>query len=209
MAARHHKTFNAYAAHDIGFTPASGGVWIKTDQQPARGDAASAGDGGAFVETVADGVSANLCEALVQLIELFSSLDIGVSWARTRPSTIPGAPICFERADAPILREAARSFRDRAPQPDVRLYGFVGLLKRAEEDEDGSIRLATRIDGQPQSVAAVLEQRDYERAVRAHGDRALVVLTGDLERIGQRWQLLNPTVSEVIQDHKSEIDSSV
>ncbi len=169
----------------------------------------AAGDGDAFVETVAKGVSANLCEALVQLIEPFSSLEIGVSWARTRSSTIPDAPVCFGRADAPILREAARSFRDRAPQPDVRLYGFVGLLKRAEGDEDGAIRLTTRIDGQPQSVAAVLEQRDYERAVRAHGDRALVVLTGDLERIGQRWRLLNPTVSEVLRDQQSEINPSV
>ena len=167
------------------------------------------GDGDAFLEAVTHGVSANLCEALVQLVEPFSSLDIGVSWACTRSSTIPGAPVRFGRADAPILREAARSFRDRAPRPDVRLYGFVGRLERAREDEDGTISLTTQIDDQRRSVAAVLEKRDYERALHAHRDRAVVVLTGDLERIGQRWRLLNPTLSEVIQDHESAIDSSV
>ena len=88
---------------------------------------AAAGDDGAFEETVASGVSANLCEALVRIIEPFPTLDVGVSWARTRPVGATGAVARFGRADAALLREAARSLRERAPQPDVRLHGFVRL----------------------------------------------------------------------------------
>ena len=164
----------------------------------------AAGDESAFGDAVANGVSANLCEALVRLIEPFPTVDFGVSWARTRPVTVPGTVVRFGRADAALLREAARSLRDRAPRPDVRLYGFVRLLKRGEADDDGTIGLATDIDGQRQSVAAVLEQLDYERAVQAHGDRALVVLAGDLERMGQRWRLLNPRLTDVIRDDGPE-----
>ena len=160
----------------------------------------AAGDEGAFGEAVASGVSANLCEALVRIIEPFPTLDCGVSWARTRPMAVSGTVVRFGRADAALLREAARSFRDRAPRPDVHLYGFVRLLKRGEGDDDGTIGLATDIDGQRQSVAAVLERPDYDRAVQAHRDRALVVLAGDLERTGRRWRLLNPRLENVIRD---------
>ena len=164
----------------------------------------AAGDESAFGDAVASGVSANLCEALVRLIEPFPTLDCGVSWARTRPVTVPGTVVRFGRADAALLREAARSLRDRLPRPDVRLYGFVRLLKRGEADDDGTIGLVTDIDGQRQSVTAVLGQLDYERAVQAHGDRALVVLTGDLERMSQRWRLLNPRLTDVIREDGPE-----
>ena len=160
----------------------------------------AAGDEGAFGEAVAKGVSANLCEALVRIIEPFPTLDCRVSWARTRPMTAPGTVVRFGRADAALLREAARLLRDRAPRPDTRLHGFVRLLKRGKTQDDGTIRVATTIDRRRQTVTAVLERSDYDRAVQAHGDRALVVLTGDLERMGQRWRLLNPRLTDVIRD---------
>ena len=169
---------------------------------------AAGGDDGAFGDVVASGVSANLCEALVRIIEPFATLDVSVSWARTRPVTMPGTVARFGRADAALFREAARSFRERAPRPEVRLHGFVRLLRRGEAEDDGTIRLATDVDGQPHSVVAVLGQADYERAVHAHRDRALVVLAGDLERTGQRWRLLNPHVEGVIRDDGPGTDRS-
>ena len=165
---------------------------------------AAAGDDGAFEGTVSSGVSANLCEALVRIIEPFPTLDVGVSWARTRPVAIQGTVVRFGQADAALLREAASSLRDRAPRPDVRLHGFVRLLKRGEAEDDGTIRLATDIDGRQQSVVAVLGRTDYDRAVQAHKDRALVVLAGDLERAGQRWRLLNSHVDGVLRDDEQE-----
>ena len=168
----------------------------------ARGavERTAAGDEGAFGESVAGGVSANLCEALVRIIEPFPTLDVGVSWARTRPMTASGTVVRFGRADTAVLQEAARLLRDRAPRPDMRLHGFVRLLKRGQTDDDGEVGLVTDIDGQRQSVAAVLEREDYERAVQAHHDRAMVILAGDLDRRGQRWRLLNPRLKNVIRD---------
>ena len=168
----------------------------------ARGavERTAAGDEGAFRESLAGGVSANLCEALVRIIEPFPTLDVEVSWARARPMTASGAVVRFGRADTDVLQEAARLLRDRAPRPDVRLHGFVQLLKRGQTDDDGAVGVVTDIDGQRQSVAAVLEREDYERTVQAHHDRALVVLAGDLDRMGQRWRLLNPRLENVIRD---------
>ncbi len=168
----------------------------------------AAGDKEAFGDAVAEGVSANLCEALVRLVEPFPTLDVGVSWAQTRPLEIASSVVRFGQADAALLREAARLLRDRAPRPDVDLYGFVRLLKRREAEDDGIIGLATTIDGQPQSVKVVLERVDYERAIRAHHDRAPVVLNGDLDRLGQRWRLLNPRLTGVIRDDGPELQDA-
>ncbi len=165
---------------------------------------AVAGDGNAFCETVTRGVSANLCEALVQIIKPFPALDVGVSWAHTRPVTTADSVIRFGQADAALLGEVARSLRERSPKPDECLHGFVRILKRGGEELAGTIRLNTEVDGQRQSVEAVLEQVDYEQAVQAHRDRAPVVLKGDLERVGQRWRLLNARVEEVLRDEEQQ-----
>ena len=158
------------------------------------------GVAGAFSEAVEEGISANLCDALATLIELFPALDISVTWARTLPRQTARETVRFGRADAPILREAARSFRNREPRPDVRVFGIVQRLRRDEVGTDGSIALRASIDGRNQSVTALLEQFDYERAIRAHRAQAPIIMEGDLERIGQRWRLLNARVVDVVSD---------
>ena len=166
-----------------------------------------AGDADAFFRAIEHGVSANLCEALVSVMEPFREIDVTVTWARTRPAPQARDIVRFAASDAPILREAARSFRSREPQPDQTLVGFVRMLKRSKEERDGTVTLLTSIDGRNQSVTTVLKQADYERAVSAHGERASVVVKGDLEGVGQRWSLLNPMIVDVIRNVDASGDS--
>ena len=161
---------------------------------------AASGDGSAFDDAVAGGVSANLCEALVRLIGPFPTLDVGVTWARTRPMTSVVDTFRFGEADVPILNEAARGFRSQEPQLNKRVFGIIRRLSRDVTEDDGTIALKTSIDGKSQSVMAVLSRSDYQRAVRAHGEKVAVVMEGDLELDGQRWRLLNPRLVDVITD---------
>ena len=158
----------------------------------------AAGDAKAFSEAVPCGVSANLCEALVKLIEPFPTLDTSLIWARTRPLDKAREIVHFTSNDVPILREAARTFREREPRPDTYVFGVVRTLKRDEEEVDGTVSLQASIDNQNQSVVAVLEQSDYETAIQAHKAKSPVIMKGDLERFGQRWRLLNPHIEDVI-----------
>ena len=158
------------------------------------------GNGDAFIDGVEQGISANLCEALVKLIGSFLTLDVSVTWARTRPMPSVREVVRFARSDTPVLLEAARLFRLREPQFDSQLFGFVQRLKRNQTEDDGAITLNASLDGRRVSVTVVLRQSDYERAIRAHGDKALVGVRGDLERAGQRWRLLNARVTDVIRD---------
>ena len=153
---------------------------------------------GAFARTIQEGVSANLCEAVAKLITPFPTLDVSITWARTRPTASLREAFRFAKADAPILLEAARLFRLREPKPDVRLFGFVRRLGRDETESDGAIALSTSIGGNQMSVAVTLKQSDYERAIQAHRDQAPVAIQGDLERSGQRWRLLNPRLTDVM-----------
>ena len=75
------------------------------------------GDADAFSQAVDEGASANLCEALVRLIEPFPALDVTLTWARTHPVNTAREVVRFAKGDAPILREAARLFRDRGHSP--------------------------------------------------------------------------------------------
>ena len=160
----------------------------------------NSGDVDAFRDAVRHGVSANLCEAIVKLLDPFPALDTSLSWARTRPVDRSRSNFRFASADAPILREAARFLRSREPREDERVFGIVQRLQRGEHETEGTISLTASIDGRNQSVSAELSEFDYEQAIEAHRDKAPVVMRGDLKRIGQRWRLLNPTIEDVIRD---------
>ena len=163
-------------------------------------DDTSGGVSDAFLAAVRRGVSANMCEALVTLTETLPLLDISVVWARTWPREQARHVTRFASHDAPILRAASEAFRSREPKVGVILVGLVQRLARDEANTAGTVTLRTSIDGTNQSVAVVLPQSDYYRAIAAHKKKAPVVIRGDLERMGQRWRLLNPSVEDVIVD---------
>jgi hypothetical protein len=70
-------------------------------------------------------------------------------------------------------------------------------LKRDHEDVEGLVTLKAMVDEKPQSVRAVLDQSNYSIAMRAHEHKAPVIVKGDLERVGQRWQLTNAQVTSL------------
>ena len=161
------------------------------------------GEKDAFSNSVGEGISANLCDSLAQIIEPFKALDISVTWARTQPMKSVRQVINFVDDDVAFLREAAFSMRGRLSKPEERLFGYVLRLKRSETEEDGTVTIRASVDRKSQSVTTVLDHVDYSRAVQAHDKRFPIVTEGDLERMGQRWRLLNPRIVEVIGDEEA------
>ena len=160
---------------------------------------AAGGDSNAFSAVRFQGVSANLCEAVAELVIGISTFDVSFSWAMTRPATAQRGPVSFSYGDAALFKEAARSFRSREPEPDRRLHGFIERLARPLTDIDGTVTLRIGAGGSSRSVAAVLNQTDYELAIAAHHSRSIVTLEGDLEQVGQRRHLRNARLVEVIE----------
>jgi hypothetical protein len=165
---------------------------------------ALSGEAGVFENAVASGVSANLCEAVAGLVEQSNGLDIGVTWARTRPAPEVQSKVSFSRTDAGILNEAARTFRLRQPRPDQTLFGTVHKLKRDQGDVEGVVTLRAMLEEKLQSVSAILDQANYGIAVQAHRLQTPVIITGDLERVGHRWQITNAVVREFPAEESSD-----
>ena len=157
---------------------------------------AAGGDDHAFHQAVSEGVSADLCDALGNMIKPFPTLDISISWAKTRPAARQA--FSFSNSDAPILRAATRSLRNLEPRRSVQLSGSVRILRRDESDRDGTVTIRARIDGATRSVTAALTQSDYQRAIRAHDARSSLTVSGDLERAGRRWHLHNPRIIQIV-----------
>ena len=155
------------------------------------------GDAKGLPETAKEVVTANLCKALVTLIQPFPTLEVSVTWARTLPRQRALETVRFSQDDAPILQELGPSFPNQEPRQDVKLTGTVHRLARGAVEAAGDISLKTSVDGQNRSVEARLESSDYRRAIQAHQAKASVVMKGDLERKGQRWHLLNAHVVDV------------
>jgi hypothetical protein len=161
---------------------------------------ALSGEVSAFDKVISSGVSANLCEAVAGLIDQSAGLDISVTWARTRPAPETFRRISFSQNDAEILKEVARIFRLKQPKPDVTLYGTVHKLKRDQDEFDGVVTLKAIIEDKLQSVQAVLDQANYRAAIKAHDEQKSIIITGDLERVGQRWQLTNGNIRELLAE---------
>lgn len=161
---------------------------------------ANSGDDIVFSDDIVEqGVSANLCEALAKLVDSGERVEIGVSWAKTRPRDDSTGRIIFSEADADILREGARVLRERIPQKNFELKGYVHRLNRDEQEQTGKIFVKGFVDDKLVSVVTTLDENEYTKATVAHEKRQEIIVTGDLLRQGERWQMLNPRV-EILPD---------
>jgi hypothetical protein len=167
--------------------------------------ASNRGDGvSAFSGAVADGVSANLCEAVASIVDQADGAEVSVTWARTRPTPTRRDRINFGRADGEILKEAARQFRLREPRRDERIIGYVRHLHRPEDQFDGQVTIKAIIDGRARSLSVRLSQPDYEVAIQAHERQLPIIIDGDLEIQGHRWWLREPRDVRIADDENEE-----
>jgi hypothetical protein len=163
----------------------------------------SASDGSikAFERAREQGVSANLCEAVVGLYEAGSaqSLSVGVSWASTRPVAQPGVPslVTIHRDALPFLKAAAQAFRAERPDPEAEVRGYVVKLKRNEGDTVGVATLYGVVGGLLRNVRIELEALDYDTALQAHGREKQLRAYGELRREGRSYVLKNVRSLEV------------
>jgi len=162
----------------------------------------------AFNQAVPQGVSANLCEAVAALVENGGGIDLGITWARTRPAPRSSSRTVFSSDDAGVLREAAREFRRREPKLGVVLTGWVTKLAREPQEFDGKATLKVLIEGErrPRNVQSTFETADYNKVVEAFLHKRPISLEGDLIQVG-RSELRNPRV--VVVDAGEEDDADL
>jgi hypothetical protein len=139
-----------------------------------------------ILDGVEQGVSANLCDAMVAMQPEGdqSHLDIAMNWSRSRPRLPDHVPkvVTFARADFLIIEEAGRRLRERARPRRERFVGKVHALQSdlpsLYDDLIGKIIIRTTVGGRTARVKVVLNRDDYRRACDAHRDEKQVAVTG-------------------------------
>jgi hypothetical protein len=173
-------------------------------------DAIRSNSPGRILEGVSQGVSANLCEALVAMKPPGdeSRLDVRVTWAPSRPKLPPGIPqaVSFPQEDFAIVEEAGRQLRTRAHAQRERYVGPVLSVQRALKSLFGNVAgrmvLATEIGGAPGRVRVDLEQHDFGRACDSLRDGHRVGVTGIIrhEVKVREYELSEPRDFELVND---------
>jgi hypothetical protein len=166
----------------------------------AAARAAVSGKFDSFEESVERGVSANLCDAVAGLWGENAPqrvLEFRFSWSPARPleSEAP-SQVRFGPDRIPLIRDAARAMKERAPVPDFDLEGAVVKLEQLPEAET----VLSLVDGHPKRVAVVLDSAEYKRAVEAHKLGHTFRCRGSLVREGRGYALQSPRDITVRED---------
>lgn len=154
-------------------------------------------DGGmaGFEESVSHGVSANLCDAIANIVNKVGKAEISLTWAKTRPvpRQIAKETVSFDRQIVEVIAEAARNFRLSEPQLNQQITGWIYKLRQEQSaDPEGTIGISAVINGKPKKLKVLLSKEDYQRATQAHMDSKIVSLEGDLFLQGKSTELRNP-----------------
>lgn len=158
----------------------------------------------AFDQAVSLGVNSNLCEAVVGLWagdETHRNLEISFSWAPARPAASGAVrKVLFSQDRLPIIREAARQLRERAPVPEFELMGPVLRLERAEGAAAGTVTVIGIVDGRTTRVSTELGDPDYHNAVQAHDQGKAIRMFGTLQKEGRGYSLRQPSEISVVEE---------
>ena len=168
----------------------------------AASNAAVTQDFAGFKDVIDDGVSANLCDALVGLVgdphERQRTLELSVSWSRGRPlqfvdGVAPPSRVKLSTDIMPVLFEASRWFKEIAPLEDFELVGqVIGTHRHHEQTGPGKITVEGVVEDRIRNVTIELTEKDYAVALEAHRDRKPVTCTGEIVKTVRSLRLNNP-----------------
>lgn len=148
-----------------------------------------------FRNAVPRGVSSNLCEAVAELAREGGGVEIGLSWAASRPPPTlvdPNPRFVFSKQSADILSEAAHVFRRDEPSMDELVVAHVVKLERKPEEFDGRATLSWNRENRPVRLRAEFKPSAYDVVIKAFQERAPLRLTGNIYREGREYELRNP-----------------
>jgi hypothetical protein len=164
------------------------------------------GDYSGFDEAVELGVSADLCEGLSALggVRRDRPFEIAFRWARAVPSDKKPGTIAFPENAAEVIFQAAKQLRHLAEEGPAKITGLVEVLHDEPARGDrwrvrvrGELDLGERGTQLQRPVWVRLDERGYNRAIRAHRQRQPVRATGRLQLVQRRAELF-PERFEII-----------
>lgn len=163
--------------------------------EEASRESAAAADMQPFRTRTKDGISANLCESISEIIDATDAQTLNAVFSfASRRSVQQHVPrsATFSADTSAIFREAAKRLRDEATYPATDVLGIVVKLDSQQPASGGVVVVRADVEGTIRHVRVHLDAEHYQQAIVAHGSSSLVRCTGDLSREGISWLLRNP-----------------
>lgn len=145
-----------------------------------------------FIDAKNYGVSANLCDSVAELVKRGKGIEINLNWAGVRPADIQTARFPFSINSAEVLDEAAKFLRTNEPSYAEPIRAQVVRLEREPDEFDGRADILTSRDGQLTRIKVAFPESSYGMVIEAFRDHRLISLTGDIHKIGNRYELRQP-----------------
>lgn len=157
-----------------------------------------------FEQSVRDGVSANLCDAIVGLYgdsENDRNLDFQFTWSAGRKydEDLP-RKVNFPPESISVISEASRMLREKAPIQDYDFSGFVVKLDKPVGATIGKATIAANVEGEQRMIVLELPSDEYQKAIKAHREVLLFRGFGTLKKEGRSLFLKNPRDLKVIEN---------
>lgn len=145
-----------------------------------------------FVDAKNHGVSANLCDSVAELAKKGNGIEINLIWAGVRPANAQTARFPFSQNSAEILDEAAKFLRTNEPSYDERIIAQVVRLELEPDEFDGRADILTLRDRRSTRIKVEFPESSYDKVIEAFRSHGLISLTGDIYKIGNRYELHHP-----------------
>ncbi|MGQ0773709.1 MAG: hypothetical protein ACT4NY_04710 [Pseudonocardiales bacterium] len=170
-------------------------------------DAAAARAGGsdftAFAERVGDGVSANLCQAMVDIGgQRRSPFEMRFTWAPAWPVDLATPTVRFDRPLITALKDGAQYLRELPVIETAIVVGRVVDLHRTPTDKLGTVQVEGVVEAGGQRhedrVTMRLASREYDLALSAHGAKRPLRVVGQLRHTGRQFEVSRVSSVEII-----------
>lgn len=155
-----------------------------------------------FQESISKGVSANLCDALIGMSGKNHDYDIEIS-IKSRKTKVTSNHK-FNSSAIQFLKEASDYLKGHQLIENYNVIGTIINLKQQPEENFGEVTIKFKYEQKTKNIKLRLENQNYIEAVKAHAEKSIVSILGDLAINGKNTILLNS--QNLITNHQLPMD---
>ncbi len=161
----------------------------------------------AFEQKIAQGVSAELCQALGKLADNDSGIEVSIHWSPAKPLD-ELVRLSLTRQDAAVLSEVARKFAREEPEFEFTIEGLVEEIKEKPEQFNGSVVIQTPFPNQRgvRKIRVRFEEQYRNTVYEAAKNKRWVRVTGTLIHEGKMLKLSDPHDFAIV-DPSDEVEA--
>jgi len=148
-----------------------------------------------FEALVSNGVSANMCDALVGLSgeKRNRGFDIGISFSASESIESSSAiSYSFSSSEVPAIEKASEYLKENYVIDNATISGPVKKLDRAKSEDDGTVTIVAFVESRDRAVSFELSSSEYHEAILAHDQKLIVEISGDIHIGPRSARMLNP-----------------